>query len=153
MSSEETAITVEARVVGRRKPEIANRRVVLAPHSSQPGHDGVLRLRDLLAYVVRDEVAAFEQRREERRLIRVLSPEQIQEAATTGKIISVAFDEAQTHSPVDADAAIRVALQAFEDGLYFVFVDDKQLEDLDAPALVRDGSKLTFIRLVALAGG
>jgi hypothetical protein len=153
MPEHSMAITVEARVVGRRKPEFTNRRVILAQPPSQPGGGDMLRLRELLAQVVRDEVTAFEQRREERRLIRVLSPEHIKDAATTGKIVTVAFDEAQATNAVDEEAAIVVALQAFEDGLYFVFLDDTQEQDLDAPVLVRDGSKLTFIRLVALAGG
>ena len=150
MSRIETAITVEARIMGRQKPVIMSQLVTMgASHL-----DGVdLRLRDLLAYLVRDEVAAFEQRRQERRLLRVLSPDQLQQAASSGKIVTVEFDEAQARGKADEDAAVAVALQAFEDGLYFVFLDEMQLEDLDAPAPVRDGSKLTFIRLVALAGG
>jgi len=146
----ETAITLEARVMGRQKPEILNQRVAMAPNRP----DGsVWRLRDVLAYLVRDEVAAFEQRRQEWRLLRVLSPDQIQQAAAAGKIVTVEFDEAPARGKTDEDVAVAVVLQAFEDGLYFVFLDDGQLENLDAPAPVHDGSKLTFIRLVALAGG
>ncbi|HXT36534.1 MAG TPA: hypothetical protein VN837_13245 [Chloroflexota bacterium] len=150
MSRVETAITVEARVMGRHNPEIINQRVVLA--TSRPD-GGVLRLRDVLAYLARAEVAAFAQRRQERRLLRVLSPDQIQQASASGKIVMTEFEEAQANPEADEDAAVTAALQAFEDGLYFVFLDDGQLEDLDAPAPVRDGSTLTFIRLVALAGG
>jgi hypothetical protein len=54
---------------------------------------------------------------------------------------------------VDDDVAVAVALQAFEDGLYFVFLDGQQQEDLDAEVRLRPDSTLTFIRLVALAGG
>jgi hypothetical protein len=54
---------------------------------------------------------------------------------------------------VNEDAAVTTALQAFTDGLYFVFLDDVQQQDLDAEVLVRPESRLTFIRLVALPGG
>ncbi len=50
------------------------------------------------------------------------------------------------------DAADR-AREAFDDGLYFMFVDDRQVESLDEVLMLRDGSRLLFVRLVALAGG
>jgi len=37
--------------------------------------------------------------------------------------------------------------------LYFVFIDDVQQTDLDATVYVGEGSRLMFVRLVALIGG
>jgi hypothetical protein len=54
---------------------------------------------------------------------------------------------------VDERAAVETALLAFEDGLYFVFVDDAQQESLDGEVRLRPDSRVTFLRLVALAGG
>jgi hypothetical protein len=54
---------------------------------------------------------------------------------------------------VDEAAAVANALQAFEDGLYYVFVEDAHQTALDEPVRLRDGSRVTFLRLVALAGG
>jgi hypothetical protein len=46
-----------------------------------------------------------------------------------------------------------VALQAFEDQLYFVFIDGVQQQHLDQPVRVQSGSRVLFVRLVPLAGG
>jgi hypothetical protein len=54
---------------------------------------------------------------------------------------------------VDSDEAVAVALQAFEDGLYFVFVDDLQQTQLDSEVFLKTNSKVVFLRLTALAGG
>jgi hypothetical protein len=147
-----SVITVEARVVGRRTPLIAGRRVSLDLPPTIGGAGTALRLRDLLALVVRQEVRALGQRREEQRLIRVLSPDQIGQGVVRGKV-TMGSAESSADTPVSDDASIAVALQGFIDGLYFVFLDNKQQEDLDAPVLLRPASTLTFIRLVALAGG
>lgn len=48
---------------------------------------------------------------------------------------------------------VHAALEAFEDGLYFVFIDDRQIETLDERVTVGAGSRVRFLRLVALAGG
>jgi hypothetical protein len=148
-------ITVEAKVVGQRTPAISGWQVPLPALPAADGADtgGYLRLRDLLAGIVRQEALAFRQRQEERRLVRVLSPAAIQQAAATGKIDMGGPRELQAETEVDDDAAVAVALQAFEDGLYFVFLDGQQQEDLDAEVRLRPDSTLTFIRLVALAGG
>jgi hypothetical protein len=148
-------LTVEAKVVGQRKPAISGWQVplpaLLAADRADTG--GYPRLRDLLAGIVRQEALAFRQRQGERRLVRVLSPAGIQQVAATGKIDMGGPRELQAETEVDDDAAVAVALQAFEDGLYFVFLDGQQQEDLDAEVRLRPDSTLTFIRLVALAGG
>ncbi len=54
---------------------------------------------------------------------------------------------------VEADAAVEVALQAFKDELYFVFIDDDQIEHLDAKVVLKPTSQLMFLRLVPLVGG
>jgi hypothetical protein len=153
MPTHEATITVDAKVLGQRKPLVTDRRVPLSlePAAGTDGH-GVLRLHDLLAQIVRQEVHAFTQRQEEQRLVRVLSPQAITHAAARGKIAMGGLDD-RAPAEVNEDAAVAVALQAFTDGLYFVFLDEVQQQDLDAEVLVRPDSRLTFIRLVALAGG
>jgi hypothetical protein len=156
MAETARTITVEARVVGQRRPLISGRQVALPqpPSPASSGHDS-LRLRDILTLVVRQEVQAFHSRQEERRLTHVLSPQQIQDGAAAGKIAAGGpqDDFAIAAPKVGEDAAVATALQAFADGLYFVFLDDIQQHDLDAYVLLRPSSALTFIRLVALAGG
>jgi len=45
------------------------------------------------------------------------------------------------------------ALEAFRRNGFIVLVDDEQVDDLDAPVQLRAGTRVTFLRLVPLAGG
>lgn len=153
MDTTGTVITVEARVIGQRRPLIPAWEVALGVPPGSEGGEGLLRLRELLALVVRREVAAFRQRQEDRRLIRILSPDEIGQGRAAGKIAMGGVDADTPPAEVEEGAAVSTALQAFADGLYFVFIDGVQYQDLDAAVTLRPRSTLTFIRLVALAGG
>jgi hypothetical protein len=107
-------------------------------------------LRDLISRIVSDEVAAFRRHQTERRLFRVLTEREIDEGAGSGKIDPAGHDEQQE---VDEEAAVFRAIEAFSDGLYFIFIDGEQQTELDQPLYIRPNSVITFIRLVALAGG
>lgn len=106
-------------------------------------------LRDLIAVVVRAEVEAYEKRREARRLDRVLSREQIERGVVEGR---VAPEGRETPPAPEVDEAVGAALLAFEDGLYLVAIDGREIKDLDAQVFVTPDSRVTFIRLVFLAG-
>jgi hypothetical protein len=54
---------------------------------------------------------------------------------------------------VDVEDAVAVALQAFEDGLYYVFIDDVQQTHLDGEVFLKSNSRVVFLRLTALVGG
>jgi hypothetical protein len=54
---------------------------------------------------------------------------------------------------VDVDTAVETAVQAFEDGLYVVFVDDQEQAELDAELWLKPDSRMKFVRLTFLAGG
>ncbi len=155
MPTDGAVITVEARVVGQRKPVVAGWPLTLAapPAAGRGAGEETMRLRDLLSQVVRQEALAFRQRQEERRLVRVLSPAQIQQAVERGKVDMGGTSAAESGAEVDDEAAVATALQSFEDGLYFVFLDGQQQHDLGAAVWPHPDSRLTFIRLVALAGG
>ena len=141
-------------MIGQRRPLLSNWRVPLPVGGDVGTGNRSTTLRAVVAAVVRREVAAFRERREERRLMRIFSPVAIQEAAATGKVAPGGpSDAGAADAELDVDGAVVTALQAFQDGLYFVFVDDRQQHDLDAPLLLSPGSRLNFIRLVALAGG
>jgi hypothetical protein len=142
------AITVEAKVAGQRRPLISDWQVPLPPEA---GLEGGATLRQLIAEVVRAEVRAFQERREERRLTHVLSPEQIASGAARGKID---MGGREVEEPdVDPQQAVETAILAFQDGLYYVFLDDAQVTELDRPLPLQTTSRLAFLRLVALAGG
>jgi len=106
-------------------------------------------LRQVITRVVRKEVESFQERQEERRLVRILTEKQIEEGLTKGKVDSGGRD---LHQKVDADEAVANAIQAFEDGIYIVILDGDEQRDLDREVHLQSESHLVFVRLVMLAG-
>ncbi len=106
--------------------------------------------RDLLCGVVEQQVDEYRLRKQEAQLLRILSAEAIEDGRSTGKIVSGGQDQA--HVPAVPDA-IRAAIQAFEDGLFYMFVNDVQVEILDQPIGDQENMDLLFLRLTPLVGG
>jgi hypothetical protein len=141
-------ITVEARVLGKKRP-VLDRWSIDVPIPPDERGDGGLTLRDLITRVVRAEVAAFRERERARTLVRVLTERDIEASATTGKLDP---GGRTAGAAIDVDAAIATALVGFEDGLYLVVLDDQEHKDLDQPVYLRADSRLVFLRLTFLAG-
>ena len=139
--------TVTAKLPGARRALVPDFDVPLPPEFWRG--DGAVRLRDLIACIVRWEVVAHQTRAESRRLHRALTAQQIAEGAERGKIDSGGRDLEQA---VDEEQAVGTAWQAFEDGLYLVFIDSVQQHRLDDQVFVRADSTILFVRLVMLAG-
>ena len=107
-------IAISGKTLGRKKPLFADWSIPLPPDL---GEGGALTLRDLIARVVRAEVEAFQQRQQERRLLRALTAGDIDQGVVKGKVDMGGRDLEQQ---VDPEDAVGTALQAFEDGLYLV---------------------------------
>jgi hypothetical protein len=140
-------LTIAGKALGKKKPLFADFSVPFPPDL---GDGGSTTLRDLITRVVRHEVDAFKNRQEERKFLKALSAKEIADGAVKGKIDMGGRDLEQN---VDVDSAIAVALEAFEDGLYLVIVDEEDLRSLDAQIFLKPDSRVTFVRLVMLAGG
>jgi hypothetical protein len=140
-------LTITGKALGRKKPLFADFSVPLPPGTPD---GGAATLRDLIGHVVRAEVAAFKDRQQERRLLKALSSTEIDAALEKGKVDMGGHDLKQD---VDVDQAIGVALQAFEDGLYLVVLDEQEKRKLDEQVYLQPDSRITFIRLAMLAGG
>lgn len=111
---------------------------------------GTMPVRELVAALVRDEVEGYEQRRAERVLTRVLGPAEIADGAARGVVDS---GGRRTPPAPNREDALATAVEAFTDGLWFVFVDDRRIESLDDVVEVGPTTTVRFVRLVALAGG
>ena len=79
----------------------------------------------------------------------VLSETQIEDMSQIGKI---AFGIVYGEKKPDVQKAIETAVQGFEDGLFRVFLGDRELENLDEKVEFAEGNEITFIRLTMLAG-
>ncbi len=137
------AVIVQTKVVGERS---ALDDVALAVP------DGDHAWRDLLDVLVRSELERARADRHEaaRRVLRVLTPADLARGTESGRYGS----EGRDLPPLpDHASALERAVEAFGDGLYFVFVDEHQVESLDEVVTVRADTRLRLVRLVALAGG
>lgn len=132
---------VETKLIGRRTP--FERRPIDLP-------DGPHTLTGLLTHLVEHEVAAYRERQDSVGVLRVLTERELQDAAQTGRV-TVAPQE--RGGDVNTPDAVRTALTAFRDGLYYVFIDERQVTELDDPVTIRPDSTLLIVRLTALAGG
>ena len=141
-------ILVEGKAVGQKHPLFTDWHIELPPVDENNGDR--LKLRDLITSIVVKEVDAFITRQEERKLARVMSKQEIEQGVERGKIYTGERDLGQE---VDTADAITTALQSFEDGLYFVFIDEIQQTKLNSEVFLKANSKVVFLRLTALVGG
>lgn len=138
------AVTVSATITGQRRRGVREHELTLqlAP--------GEVSARRLIEAAVAAEVAAYQARAEENSFVRVLTPDALREDLARGAIRL--GDPDVPAAEVDASAATEAALLAFSDGLFKIFVGDREVEP-DTPAWLEEGSSLLFLRLVPLAGG
>jgi hypothetical protein len=139
--------TVEGKVVGQKAPVFSDWHIELPPIED---NGDSLRLRDLISSIVVKEVDAYRGRQQERKLARMMTKQEIKLGATSGKVDPGGRDLKQS---LNTEEAIATALQAFEDGLYFVFIDEVQQSNLDSEVYIKSNSKVLFLRLTALVGG
>lgn len=133
-------VIVETKIVGNKDTESLHVAV-----SADVGS-----LRDLLSELVRHELGAYEKRRSASVALRVLTPADLARGVDTG--VYGRERRAAAAPPTESEAVAR-AVEAFTDGLFFVFIDEVQVEELDAPVVIGADTKLRLVRLVALAGG
>lgn len=158
------AVRVSATVTGHRRMGVREHDLVLALPL------GEVTARQVIEASVIAEAAAFQARAEEASLVRVLTREGLARDLATGAVRTGGPQDTATHDtgpvdaspvdtaaggpvPVDIAAAVDAALLAFADGLFKVFVADRELADDDAPVALTDGAQLLFLRLMPLAGG
>ena len=132
---------IETKIVGRRIP--FESRALDVP-------EGTYSLRELLKLVVQAEVAAYQERQNSVSVLRVLTERELADGAASGKI---SISPQERAGVADLQEATETAMTAFKDGLYYVFVDEEQIEDLLQMVTLRPQSTLLFLRLTALAGG
>ncbi|MEK8130339.1 hypothetical protein WMW72_20750 [Paenibacillus filicis] len=134
-------LTVRVKSLGRRRDVLTRQELEL------PVVPGTLR--ELIEEVVASQVRAFTDRQQGAGLIAYLTEREVQERGELGK---VSFGEIRTQELPDLEQAREAAIQAFEDGLYKVFIEEQEILGLDAPLSLTEGGELILIRLTMLAG-
>lgn len=133
---------VTVKSLGKRKPALARQELELSPAPET--------LRDLITATVALNVQKLREKQESVALIPFLTGEEVQAQGEIGK---VGFGSIYNEGVPDIKDAVNTAMQAFEDGLYRVFVCDEEIIELDALLSLKDGNEIVFIRFTMLAGG
>lgn len=107
-------------------------------------------LKDLIETIVLKEVSAYNNNKVDTPFVHFFTNEAIEEKAEGGK---VGFGQRYNSGVQDPEKAVENALLSFEDGIYKVFLNDNELENLQSPVQLNENDHLVFIKLVMLAGG
>ena len=104
----------------------------------------------LIRMLVLSGVSEYNRRVNECQTPQPLSASRMEDLGLVGKIgFGVPFGSQRA----DAEDALEAALQGFRDGLYRVFVGDREIESLEEPLVLQEDDMITIIRLVMLTGG
>lgn len=106
-------------------------------------------LRELITASVHTCVTDYNTRAEKGEDASPISSEDIRAMSEIGKI---AFGINYGGKKADEQKAERDAVQAYEDGLFRIFIDDKQAGGLDEKICLTENTRVTFIRLTMLTG-
>jgi hypothetical protein len=110
--------------------------------------DDTGRPEQLIEYLVRENVRAYNARVVDAPFFRYLSRQEMQDGEHSGKI---AFGDRKNERNQNEKEAVQNALQCFADGLYRILVNEDEALP-GAPLGLKDDDTVTFIRLVMLAG-
>ena len=110
--------------------------------------DKISTTKDLIIELVKINVEKFNKKIDDKDILSIMTNENIAKAARIGKI----GDEVHGDKKANLEKALDTAYLSFEDGLYCIFINNKQSEKLDDSLNLKDGDIITFIRLTMLAG-
>jgi hypothetical protein len=109
-----------------------------------------MNIRLLISQKVRQEVRAYNERRSRNFGREYRTPSDLAVAALSGE---VNVNRNRVFVPVDEEREMKVALEAFSQGLYQVYVGDHRLDSLDSDIELEKDTRVTFLRMVPLRGG
>lgn len=136
-------ITISVKQPGRKHALIDRQSLEVEALSDHPS------LRELLVAVVKQQVTAYNNKPLEKNLLPFLSAEQIESGVANGK---AGFGSIYNENKADLQKAIDTALQAFEDGLFAVFIKEEEIKQLTDKFSLNSDTVITFVRLTFLAG-
>ncbi|MCT8137798.1 hypothetical protein H1D32_08535 [Anaerobacillus sp. CMMVII] len=134
-------ISVTMKSTSRKKDYLTKKRMVLETTPKS--------LQQLITEIITVNVKQFNEKEGEKPLVDFLTTSEILQQSTTGK---VGFGTKYNENKTDLEEAINTAIQAFHDGLFKVFVNEREQESLEAPLQLEDGAEVVFIKLTMLTG-
>lgn len=139
-------IKVTVKQLGKKHPVLSEQKIDIAYDDSN------ISLENLLKLIVQQQVEAFNTKSfelEDEDYTKIPTDNYLNILTDTGK---VGFGSIYNLKKADVQKAQENAIQAFEDGMFAVFYNDEQLEDLTQTINLDLQHTFTFIRLTFLAG-
>ncbi|WP_078552865.1 hypothetical protein [Bacillus alkalicellulosilyticus] len=106
-------------------------------------------LRELISEIVKENRKQYEEKRSQEFFLQYLTAEEIQQQGDVGK---VSFGERYNEEQTIPEKAVETAIQAFEDGLFKVFINEEEVADINSQVTLHEGDEVVFIKLTMLAG-
>ncbi|MGN1032747.1 MAG: hypothetical protein ACI4PU_04735 [Intestinibacter sp.] len=132
-------ISVNLKKIGKKKNKIEKENFHLENNPKD--------VRELLIEVVKASVSNYIDEKDN--VIDYLDLRQIKDKEEAGKITN---GQSYDDRIPNLDDAIQNAISSFEDGIVRVFLEGVELVDLDQELNLVDGSSVTFVKMVMLAG-
>lgn len=139
-------IKVSVKQLGRKHPVLSEQKIDIAHN------ENTISLKNLLQIIVRQQVEAFNAKSfelEDEDYTKIPQENYLNILTDTGK---VGFGSIYNDKKANLEKAQENAIQAFEDGMFAVFYNDEQLENLTQTIDLSTNHSFTFIRLTFLAG-
>ncbi|MDN3691122.1 hypothetical protein QWZ06_02010 [Chryseobacterium tructae] len=139
-------IKVTVKQLGRKHPVLSEQKIEIAYE------DSIISLENVLKLIVQQQVEEFNAQSfefEDEDSAKIPTDNYLNILTDTGK---VGFGSIYNLKKADVQKAQENAVQAFEDGMFAVFYNDEQFENLDQTIDLSLQHTFTFIRLTFLAG-
>ncbi|MCS3530660.1 hypothetical protein [Chryseobacterium sp. JUb7] len=139
-------IKVSVKQLGRKHPVLSEQILDIAHYENN------ISLENLLKQIVQQQVETFNAKSfelEDEDVSKIPQENYLNILTDTGK---AGFGSIYNEKRADLEKAQENALQAFKDGMFTVFYDDEQLENLTQIIDLNSQHTFTFIRLTFLAG-
>ena len=136
-------LQIKVKQPGRKHPLLDKKIITVEGLNSQTN------LQTLIEAIVHQQVVEYNSKSPEKNILPFLSQSQIEEQGVAGK---VSFGSIYNENKADVEQAKKNALQAYEDGIFVVFVNDEEIKQLNSIITLPANSVIIFIRLTFLAG-
>lgn len=134
-------VFVNVKQIGKRKNKIDKKKYEIS--------EKITTVKELLTEFVTINVNEFNNGFTENDVVPYLTDEKINDLSDAGKI---SFGVDYNGQKQDLEKAVENALQSYEDGIYRVFINDKEVEGIESEINLKENDELTFVRLTMLAG-
>lgn len=134
-------IYMTVKSLGKKQNYLTKKEVIL---NETPGS-----LRELICQLVTQNVQEYNEKQAQTPLVHFLTTSDIELQRSSGK---VGFRAKYNENEASVEEAVSTAIQAFEDGLFRVYVREEEAEKLDEPLKMEEGDEVVFIRFIMLAG-